>query len=137
MKKDKNTPVYMIGIAAELVSMHPQTLRLYEREELVVPKRSAKETRLYSELDIELLREIHDMTQTMGLNLAGVKLILKMKEDFKKQKSIFEKLRNEAQNGIEKMQQEMDEKIEEVKKSFRHDVVLYKKPYLVKGGEDV
>lgn len=132
----------MIGIAAELVGIHPQTLRLYEREELVVPQRTAKDTRLYSENDIELLKEIQEMTQKLGLNLAGVKLILQMKNDFSRQQSSFDEIKevaekeiDEARNELEQMRKEMEEKIEQVKKSFRHDIVLYKKPYLVKGDQ--
>jgi len=119
---DKNRPVYMIGVAAELAGMHPQTLRLYEREELVIPQRTAKETRLYSESDIELLKEIQVMTQQMGLNLAGVKLMLEMK-----QKAL------EMQKQIEKYQEEMNElqdkvadEISNVHKSYKHEMVPYR-----------
>lgn len=135
---DKNRPVYMIGIAAELVGIHPQTLRLYEREELVIPQRTAKETRLYSENDIALLNEIQEMTQSLGLNLAGVKLILKMKHDFTKQEDNFESMIEQAQKEINlahsklnEMKNEMEDKVEIIKKSFQYSVVPYRSSALV------
>jgi len=123
----------MIGIAAKLVCMHPQTLRMYEREELVVPQRTTKETRLYSENDIELLKDIQELTRELGLNLAGVKMIFKMKQEMSKQENILAKLKLQSESEIEKarkdmeqIRKEMEEKIEEIKKSFRHDIMLYK-----------
>ena len=73
MGKDnlKNRPLYVISVAAELVDMHPQTLRLYERKGLIEPSRSAGKTRLYSQRDIEHLQEIRRLTQELGVNLAG------------------------------------------------------------------
>jgi len=70
--------VYVISVAAELAGVHPQTLRIYERKGLLRPKRTAGNSRRYSERDIERLREIHDLTQEQGINLAGVKLITEM-----------------------------------------------------------
>ena len=77
----KERPVYVISVAAELVEMHPQTLRLYERKGLIRPKRSAGKTRLYSERDIERLREIRRLTQELGVNLAGVEEIMRLREE--------------------------------------------------------
>ena len=65
-------PRYMISVAADLVGMHPQTLRIYEQKGLVRPKRTAGNTRLYSEVDLERLRLIQRLTTELGLNLAGV-----------------------------------------------------------------
>jgi len=76
MKEGKNRPVYVISVAAELVDMHPQTLRLYERKGLIRPGRSTGKTRLYSERDIEHLREIRRLTQELGVNLAGVEEVM-------------------------------------------------------------
>ncbi len=133
----------MIGIAAQLVGIHPQTLRLYEREELVVPQRTAKDTRLYSENDVELLKEIQEMTQNMGLNLAGVKLILKMKKEFSKAETQFEvtieaaqKEMSKAQVELEGMRQRMEEEVEKVKKSFQYSVVPYKGSPVVKSNSN-
>jgi MerR family transcriptional regulator/heat shock protein HspR len=70
--------VYVISVAAELAGVHPQTLRIYERKGLVSPKRTAGNSRRYSQRDIDRLREIKDLTQLLGINLAGVKLIMQM-----------------------------------------------------------
>lgn len=75
----KQRPVYVISVAAELVDMHPQTLRLYERKNLIRPGRSSGKTRLYSERDIEHLREIRRFTQELGVNLAGVEEIMRLR----------------------------------------------------------
>ena len=70
--------VYIISVAAELAGVHPQTLRIYERKGLLAPKRTAGNTRRYSERDIRLLRQIQDLTQEAGINLAGVKRIIEL-----------------------------------------------------------
>lgn len=75
---DDEQGVFMISVAAELAEMHPQTLRIYEAKGLIEPKRSPKNTRLYSQRDVELLRRIQRMTTEEGLNLAGVVTVLKM-----------------------------------------------------------
>ncbi len=87
MSKDR--PVYVISVAAELVEMHPQTLRLYERKGLIRPKRSAGKTRLYSERDIERLREIRRLTQELGVNLAGVEEIMRLREELERLRERF------------------------------------------------
>jgi MerR family transcriptional regulator, heat shock protein HspR len=73
---DDERGVYMISVAAELAEMHPQTLRVYEARGLIEPKRSPKNTRLYSQRDVERLRRIQQMTSEQGLNLAGVEIVL-------------------------------------------------------------
>jgi MerR family transcriptional regulator/heat shock protein HspR len=73
--------VYVISVAAELAGVHPQTLRIYERKGLVNPKRTSGNTRRYSDRDIDLLRQIQEMTQERGINLAGVKLIIEMQAE--------------------------------------------------------
>jgi MerR family transcriptional regulator, heat shock protein HspR len=77
---DKDKPLYVISVAAELVDMHPQTLRLYERKGLIEPSRSAGKTRLYSQRNIEQLREIRRLTQELGVNLAGVEEIIRLRQ---------------------------------------------------------
>lgn len=77
---NKDKPLYVISVAAELVDMHPQTLRLYERKGLIEPRRSAGKTRLYSQRDIEQLREIRRLTQELGVNLAGVEEIIRLRQ---------------------------------------------------------
>jgi MerR family transcriptional regulator/heat shock protein HspR len=73
---DEERGVYMISVAAELAEMHPQTLRVYEARGLIRPQRSPKNTRLYSQRDVERLRRIQQMTSELGLNLAGVERVL-------------------------------------------------------------
>ena len=75
-ERDEERAVYIISVAAELAGVHPQTLRIYERKGLVAPKRTAGNTRRYSDRDIRLLRQIQDLTQESGINLAGVKMII-------------------------------------------------------------
>ncbi len=75
------TPVYMIGVAADLAGMHPQTLRLYERRGLVDPRRTRGNTRLYSARDIDRLRRIQQLTVDMGLNLSGVEQVLGLEDE--------------------------------------------------------
>src|SRR3954447_20741434 len=72
--------VFMISVAAELAGMHPQTLRIYEAKGLIKPKRSPKQTRLYSQRDVERLRRIQELTTSLGLNLAGVERVLALEE---------------------------------------------------------
>lgn len=78
-EEGKNRPVYVISVAADLVDMHPQTLRLYERKGLIRPGRSSGKTRLYSEGDVEHLREIRRLTQELGVNLAGVEEVMRLR----------------------------------------------------------
>ncbi len=82
--KDKKTPsdepVYLTSVAARMCGLHPQTLRLYERLGLVQPHRVGNSKRLYSEADIARLRRIQRLTQQMGVNLAGVEIILRLLE---------------------------------------------------------
>src|SRR5918997_7023474 len=70
--------VFMISVAAELAEMHPQTLRMYEARGLIEPKRSPKDTRLYSQADVERLRRIQEMTSEWGMNLAGVERVFSL-----------------------------------------------------------
>lgn len=88
--RNENQPVYMIGVAAQLCGVHPQTLRQYERLGLVVPSRVGAKNRLYSELDILRVRRIQRLTQQMGVNLAGVELILRLLEDMDDMRRDFE-----------------------------------------------
>ncbi|MDT7921244.1 MAG: helix-turn-helix transcriptional regulator [Meiothermus sp.] len=105
-KKDR--PVYIISVAAELVDMHPQTLRLYERKGLIQPKRSGGKTRLYSERDVEKLREIRRLTQELGVNLAGVEEIMKLRDELW---ALEQRFREEA----ERLKQELGDKLEALK----------------------
>ena len=101
---NKDRPVYIISVAAELVNMHPQTLRLYERKGLVIPKRQGK-NRLYSQRDIEKLLSIQQLTQELGINLAGVEMIAKLQDELATLRAEMEEkvamLRHEIANELE------------------------------------
>jgi MerR family transcriptional regulator, heat shock protein HspR len=107
-------PRYMISVAAELVGMHPQTLRMYEQKGLVRPKRTAGNTRLYSEADLERLRLIQRLTTQLGLNLAGVEAVLDLEEQLQR-----------MQARMERLEREMREAIAQVHRHYRRDLVLY------------
>ncbi|SNR59377.1 heat shock protein transcriptional repressor HspR [Desulfurobacterium atlanticum] len=79
--RDEHTPVYMISVVAQLVGVHPQTLRFYENEGLIKPSRTQGKTRLYSEADLKRVKRIVTLTRERGVNVAGVDLILKMEDD--------------------------------------------------------
>ena len=87
----------MISVAAELAHMHPQTLRMYEARGLIEPKRSPKNTRLYSQRDVERLRRIQQMTSEDGLNLAGVETVLEMEERVEEMRSELDRMRQRAE----------------------------------------
>jgi MerR family transcriptional regulator/heat shock protein HspR len=112
-------PIYMISVAAELVGMHPQTLRLYENKGLVRPKRTPGGTRLYSEADVERLRIIQRLTTELGLNLAGVELVLRLEDELRK-----------AHKQIERLQQQLRDEVQKVHKEYRRDLVLYREERL-------
>jgi MerR family transcriptional regulator/heat shock protein HspR len=108
-------PRYMISVAADLVGMHPQTLRLYENKGLVRPQRTPGGTRLYSEDDIDRLRIIQRLTTEVGLNLAGVELVLRLEDELRR-----------SQRQIDLLQRQLREDIQRVHKEYRRDLVLYR-----------
>ena len=106
MRSD-HQPVYMIGVAAQLCGVHPQTLRQYERLGLVIPSRVGAKNRLYSESDIERVRRIQRLTQGMGVNLAGVEIIIKLLDEMDEQRRDFEKQIMDYVQETERFVQEM------------------------------
>ena len=102
----KHRPVYVISVAAELVDMHPQTLRLYERKGLIEPSRSSGQTRLYSQRDIDHLREIRRLTQELGVNLAGVEEIIRLRRE-------LDKLQGGMERRIGTLQSEISERLQD------------------------
>jgi len=112
-------PVYMISVAAELVGMHPQTLRIYETKGLVRPQRTPGGTRMYSEADVERLRIIQRLTTELGLNLAGVELVLRLEDELRR-----------AHAQIERLQRERKQEVENVHRQYRRDLVLYREERL-------
>lgn len=101
MSRNSKTPVYMIGVAAELCGLHPQTLRQYERQGLVEPSRVGAKNRLYSEEDIHRVRRIKRLTQEMGVNLAGVEIILRLLDEMEEMRSDLEKEMEDYARDIE------------------------------------
>jgi MerR family transcriptional regulator/heat shock protein HspR len=120
--------VFMISVAAELANMHPQTLRMYEARGLIEPRRSPKGTRLYSQEDVEKLRRIQEMTAELGLNLAGVERVLDLERDIARMHARIEELELEALHA----QVHLAEQLEEVRRSFRAELVPYRGGELVR-----
>jgi MerR family transcriptional regulator, heat shock protein HspR len=110
-------PRYMISVAAELVGMHPQTLRMYEAKGLVRPRRTPGGTRLYSDGDLDRLRTIQRLTTELGLNLAGVEHVLRLQDEL---------LRMRAR--LDRMEREMREAIADVHRSYKRELVLWRPP---------
>jgi len=112
-------PVYLISVVANMLDIHPQTLRQYEREGLVEPSRTQGRMRLYSQRDIDRMKLILRLTRQMGVNLAGVDVALKFKEQ------------------IDKMQAEIDQLREELSKVNRHGSVPSSKALVTKSSYDI
>lgn len=116
----RKRPVFMIGIAADLIGVHPQTLRMYEQKGLLRPRKSLKNTRLYSQEDVELGRYIQKLTQEMGMNLAGVKKILDLEKKIEHLEA--ENARQRAE--LEKQRAEHGKVVEEVHRSYKREIML-------------
>ena len=110
-------PRYMISVAAELVGMHPQTLRIYETRGLVRPRRTPGNTRLYSERDLERLRVIQRLTTELGLNLAGVERVLQLEDEVER-----------LHGRVASLERELRVEVERVHRQYRREVVLYTDP---------
>jgi MerR family transcriptional regulator/heat shock protein HspR len=112
-------PRYMISVAADLVGMHPQTLRIYEQKGLVRPQRTSGNTRLYSETDLERLKLIQRLTTELGLNLAGVEMVIGLEDQM-----------NRMQRRMERMEREMRDRMREVERQYKRELVLWQEPRL-------
>jgi MerR family transcriptional regulator, heat shock protein HspR len=110
-------PRYMISVAADLVGMHPQTLRIYESKGLIRPKRTAGNTRLYSEADIERLRLIQQLTNDLGLNLAGVEQVMQLQDEVERMRRMLDRMERETREAINK-----------VHRQYRRDLVPWRAP---------
>ena len=108
-------PRYMISVAADLVGMHPQTLRMYEARGLVRPARTPGGTRLYSDADVERLRLVHRLTTELGLNLAGVEHVLRLQDEL-----------NRTRARMVRQERELRAEIAAVHRSYRREIVLYR-----------
>lgn len=106
-QRERDEPVYMISVAARLCDMHPQTLRLYERLGLVKPQRVGSKNRMYSDADIERLRQIHRLTHDLGVNLAGVEVVLRLLEQ-------MEEMRKRMEEEIEHLRQQINARVQQL-----------------------
>ena len=109
-------PRYMISVAADLVGMHQQTLRMYETKGLVRPQRTPGGTRLYSEADLERLRVIQRLTTELGLNLAGVEHVLRLEDELRR-----------LQARMRQLERQLRDEIQMTHKQYKREVVLYRK----------
>src|SRR5690349_15423413 len=105
---EKDQPRYVISVAAQILGVHPQTLRLYEREGLVEPKRTGGKIRLYSERDIDRVKRIMRLTNDLGVNLAGAEAILNMRERMMQMHLEMERVRSEMNALLDELRRELD-----------------------------
>ena len=116
----RKRPLYMIGIASELIGVHPQTLRIYEQKGLLRPRKSIKNTRLYSQEDVELGRRIQRLTQEMGMNLAGVRTVLDLEGRVARLATENRLLREE----LRRQEIEHRRDVAEIHQSYKREIVL-------------
>ncbi len=119
MSKETRRAVFVISVAAELAGMHPQTLRIYERKGLIEPFRTSGGTRRYSQEDIDRLNQIQELTD-QGLNLEGVKQVIEYQDKIAK----LEKRVASLEAKLEQMQIDAERRVNEVRRSYRHEIVL-------------
>lgn len=112
-------PRYMISVAADLVGMHPQTLRIYEQKGLVRPKRTSGNTRLFSDADLERFRLIQRLTTELGLNLAGVEMVLRLEDQMSR-----------MQRRMQRIERELREQMRDVERQYKRELVLWQAPTL-------
>ncbi len=111
---DSEEPLYLISVAARLCEVHPQTLRLYERMGLVKPQRIGRKNRMYSDADIRRLRQIQRFTQDMGVNLAGVEVILNLLQQ-------MDEMRRHMEEDMNHMRDQLEEEIRRLKARIRNN----------------
>ena len=121
---DRRRGVYMISVAAELAGMHPQTLRIYESRGLITPKRSPKNTRLYSQEDVEQLRRIQELTTDLGMNLAGVERVFELEGQIERMQRRMRNLERHAH----RVQEELQKELERMRRSLKYELVPYEPP---------
>jgi len=106
--KTPDEPCYVISVVSRMVNLHPQTLRYYERIGLVVPARSAGNVRLYSPADIERLRRICRLTDELGVNLAGVEVIMRLTDTIEQLQAELDEMRKSLESEIQQPRQQAD-----------------------------
>src|SRR4051812_16381212 len=119
-----DTPKYMIGIAAQLVGMHPQTLRLYEAKGLVRPRRTPGGTRLYSDRDVQRLKRLQQLSAELGLTLAGIEHVLQLEDSIARLRDRVAKLESELDAQTARAAQD----VAEVHRSYRRELVVWQPP---------
>ena len=122
-RKKKGKAAYMISVVAENYDIHPQTLRLYEREGLLKPSRSEGNTRLYTEEDLERLALILNLTRDLGVNLAGVEVVLNMRQR-------VEEMQREMQEFIDYIEREFSNRSPELNQKIQHALVRVTPPHV-------
>ena len=121
---DRSRGVYMISVAAELAGMHPQTLRIYESRGLITPKRSAKQTRLYSQEDVDRLRRIQELTTELGMNLAGVERVFELEQQLERMSRRMAQLERQAARA----HAELAAELERVRRASRRELLRHEPP---------
>jgi|SRR5687768_1905081 len=111
--EENDRPRYVISVAAQILHLHPQTLRLYEREGLVEPKRTGGKIRLYSERDLDHIRRITRLTNDLGVNLAGAEIIISMRERMIEMRREMDKLRRQLETEMEELREILGIKTED------------------------
>jgi MerR family transcriptional regulator, heat shock protein HspR len=124
-RKTRGKAGYMISAVAEIYNIHPQTLRLYEREGLLIPSRSEGNTRLYTDEDLEALETILSLTRDLGVNLAGVEIILNMRKR-------MEEMRKEMQAFVKYVEKEIVAHAGETPEDVQNALVRIVPPYLIR-----
>ncbi|MDD3443066.1 MAG: helix-turn-helix transcriptional regulator [Sulfurimonas denitrificans] len=125
MIHDYDEPVYLISIVAKVLEIHPQTLRQYERENLVTPSRSNGKIRLYSQRDIDRIKLILRLTRELGVNLAGVDIILRLKENVDGMEQDILDLRQEVMRAKNSQTVSHDKAL--VTKKSIYEMIIFKK----------
>lgn len=126
MKLKRKKGFFSISAVAKMFSVHQQTVRLYEKEGLITPKRSAGNTRLFSEEDVDQLEEIIYLTHQLGINLAGVQMILKLKRQINKMQKDMNRVFDQTQAELDK---ESEQSKSAVKASMRQLMILKKEQH--------
>lgn len=124
MMHQYDEPLYLISIVAKILDIHPQTLRQYERENLVLPSRSNGRIRLYSQRDIDKIKLILRLTRDLGVNLAGVDIILRLKENVDEMEQDIISLRREVQKSKNNSQTVSSDKALVTKKSI-YEMIIF------------
>ncbi len=121
---ERKKPLYMISVVAEMLHIHPQTLRIYEREGFIKPKRTEGNTRLYSDEDIERIKTVLRLTRDMGVNLAGVDMILGMRERMEQMRREMEEMMRHLSEEIRAEFRRREEEIKRFSKEGSKEKII-------------